>query len=146
MPSKQVAVIMGSDSDMPVMQDALAVLKKFGVGFEVRVLSAHRTPQQVAEFIAAAEKNGVQVFIAGAGCAAHLAGTIAAYTIRPVIGVPLDASPLNGLDALLATVQMPAGVPVATVAIGKSGAQRGIACHTVPCTGRYRACGKSAYV
>ncbi|MFC1809655.1 5-(carboxyamino)imidazole ribonucleotide mutase [Candidatus Omnitrophota bacterium] len=119
---KKVAVLMGSDSDLGVMEHTFAVLKDFGIGFDAKVLSAHRTPHQVMEYIKAAEKEGVKVFIAGAGGAAHLAGVIASHTTLPVIGVPIDATPLQGMDALLATVQMPAGVPVATVAVGKMGA------------------------
>lgn len=114
---------MGSDSDLDVMQECAAVLKDFGVSFSIQVLSAHRTPALVADFASSARKNGIKVLIAGAGGAAHLAGAVAANTTLPVIGVPLAATSLDGMDALLATVQMPAGVPVATVAVGKPGAR-----------------------
>ncbi len=112
---------MGSDSDLPVMNEAASVLKDFGIEYEIHVMSAHRTPHAVGEFAAAAREKGFGVFIAGAGAAAHLAGVIAAHTTLPVIGVPIDSSPLVGFDALLATAQMPAGIPVATVAVGKAG-------------------------
>ena len=112
-----VAILMGSQSDMAKMEKAAEVLKAFGVPQEVKVLSAHRLPDKVAEFAKAAEGNGIQVLIAGAGMANHLAGALAANTTLPVIGVPLTGSALNGQDALYATVQMPKGVPVATVAI-----------------------------
>jgi phosphoribosylaminoimidazole carboxylase PurE protein len=118
-----VSIVMGSDSDLEVMQESADVLKEFGVGFEMQVLSAHRTPILVADFASQAMQKGLKVIIAGAGGAAHLAGAVAANTILPVIGVPLAATQMNGLDALLATVQMPAGVPVATVAVGKPGAR-----------------------
>ena len=118
-----VAVLMGSDSDFPVMESALDVLEAFGVRYEARVGSAHRTPAAVHDYVRDAETRGCTVFIAAAGMAAHLAGAVAALTIRPVIGVPVDAGPLRGEDALLSTVQMPGGVPVATVAIGKAGAK-----------------------
>lgn len=118
-----VAILMGSDSDLPIMNEAAEVLKEFGVAFEMHVLSAHRSPQLVANFASGARDKGLQVLIAGAGGAAHLAGVVAAHTTLPVIGVPVDSTPLNGLDALLATVQMPAGIPVATVAVGKPGAR-----------------------
>jgi phosphoribosylaminoimidazole carboxylase PurE protein len=118
-----VSIVMGSDSDLEVMQESADVLKEFGVSFEMQVLSAHRTPILVADFATEATQKGLKVIIAGAGGAAHLAGAVAANTILPVIGVPLVATQLNGLDALLATVQMPAGVPVATVAVGKPGAR-----------------------
>ena len=118
-----VAVLMGSDSDLPVMQEALNVLEAFNIPHEVRILSAHRTPEATRDFVTDAESRGCGVFIAGAGLAAHLAGAVAAHTLRPVIGVPIDAGPLRGLDALLSTVQMPGGIPVATVAIGKAGAR-----------------------
>ena len=119
----QVAILMGSDSDWETMSAAAKRLEAFGIGYDVRVLSAHRTPQRTAEYAAGAAGRGVKVFICGAGGAAHLAGAVAAQTTLPVIGVPLDASSLNGLDALLATVQMPKGVPVATVAVGGAGAE-----------------------
>ncbi len=118
-----VAILMGSDSDLPVMREAVAVLKRFKVATEVKVTSAHRTPDATRAFIADAEARGCKVFIAGAGMAAHLAGATAAHTTRPVIGVPIDAGPLQGIDALLSTAQMPGGIPVATVAIGKAGAR-----------------------
>ena len=117
-----VAVIMGSDSDLPTMLETVKILEKFGVGCEVEVSSAHRSPARTAEFARTARERGLKVIIAGAGAAAHLAGVIAAETTLPVIGVPIDSSALKGLDSLLATVQMPPGVPVATMAIGKSGA------------------------
>lgn len=118
-----VAILMGSDSDFPVMKSTVEVLKKLGVTCEVRVLSAHRTPEQTKAYIHDAEARGCQVFIAAAGLAAHLAGNVAAHTLKPVIGVPMDGGPLKGMDALLSTVQMPGGVPVATVAIGSAGAK-----------------------
>ena len=114
---------MGSDSDLEVMNEAVHMLKEFGVACELNVLSAHRSPEDVRDFVKKAKARGLQVFICGAGGAAHLAGTVAAQTTLPVIGVPINSSPLGGLDSLLATVQMPAGIPVATVAIGKSGAR-----------------------
>ena len=119
----QVAILMGSDSDWDTMSAAAKRLEAFGIGVDVHVLSAHRTPQRTAEYAAGAAGRGIKVFICGAGGAAHLAGAVAAQTTLPVIGVPLDASSLHGLDALLATVQMPKGVPVATVAVGAAGAE-----------------------
>lgn len=116
-----VSVIMGSDSDLPVMKEASATLKKFGIAHEVKILSAHRSPDKTAVFAIAARKRGVKVIIAGAGGAAHLAGVVASHTTLPVIGVPMD-SKLKGVDSFLSTVQMPSGVPVATVSIGKAGA------------------------
>jgi len=113
---------MGSDSDLGVMESASNVLKEFGVAFEITVASAHRSPQRAAEWASSARERGIKVIIAGAGHAAHLAGAMAAHTSLPIIGVPIDSSCLQGMDALLATVQMPPGVPVATMAIGKSGA------------------------
>ena len=121
MPAK-VAVLMGSDSDLPVMREAVEMLARFGVPCEVRALSAHRSPEAVAEFARTAGKRGFACIIAGAGGAAHLAGAVAAHTTLPVIGVPLVAGELGGMDALLATVQMPAGLPVATMTIGRAGA------------------------
>ena len=118
-----VAVLMGSDSDFPVMESTLAILDSFNIPYEVRITSAHRTPTETKAYVSDADKRGCAVFIAAAGLAAHLAGSVAAYTLKPVIGVPLDAGPLQGQDSLLATVQMPAGIPVATVAIGKAGAK-----------------------
>jgi 5-(carboxyamino)imidazole ribonucleotide mutase len=120
--SIQVAIIMGSASDWDVMSNASKLLDKFGIEHESRVLSAHRTPKQLEEFIVEAENNGIQVFIAGAGLAAALPGVVAAQTTIPVIGVPLIAGSLDGMDALMAIVQMPPGIPVGTVAIGKPGA------------------------
>lgn len=118
-----VAILMGSDSDLPVMQATLDVLKMLAVPYEVNILSAHRTPEDTKSYIVDAEARGANVFIAAAGLAAHLAGAVAAQTMRPVIGVPMDGGPLKGMDALLSTVQMPGGIPVATVAIGKAGAK-----------------------
>lgn len=114
---KKVGIVMGSDSDLPIVEKVFAVLKEYGVPFEVRVLSAHRTPVAAAEFAGSAKKNGFGVIIAAAGKAAHLAGAMAANTTLPIIGIPVKSSTLDGLDALLATVQMPSGMPVATVAI-----------------------------
>ena len=123
MTTPTVAVLMGSESDRDRMQPTLDVLTELGVPHEVHVLSAHRQPEAVAAVAAQAENRGIRVLIAGAGMANHLAGALAARTILPVIGVPLDASPLHGWDALLSTVQMPPGVPVATVAVGSAGAR-----------------------
>jgi 5-(carboxyamino)imidazole ribonucleotide mutase len=117
-----VAIVMGSDSDLPVMEASFDVLRSFGIAFEARITSAHRTPDVTKSYVQDAEQRGCAVFIAAAGMAAHLAGAVAAATVRPVIGVPMNAS-MDGLDALLSTVQMPAGIPVATVAIGKAGAK-----------------------
>jgi phosphoribosylamine--glycine ligase len=117
-----VLILMGSDSDAPVMQAAVDVLKEFGISSEMTVASAHRSPARVMRLVSEAPGRGVKVFIVGAGAAAHLGGVVAAHTSLPVIGVPIDSSALKGLDALLATVQMPPGVPVATMAIGKPGA------------------------
>lgn len=114
---KKVAIIMGSDSDLPVVRKAIDVLREYEVPFEVHVFSAHRTPEQARTFASLAADNGFGVLIAAAGKAAHLAGAIAANTVLPVIGIPIKASALEGMDALLSTVQMPAGIPVATVAI-----------------------------
>jgi phosphoribosylaminoimidazole carboxylase PurE protein len=119
----RVGVVMGSDSDLDVMRGALAVLAEFEIPFEVRVLSAHRTPKQASDYAQQAASRGLKVLIAGAGWAAHLAGSLAASTTLPVIGVPIDSSPLQGMDALLSTVQMPPGVPVATMAVGSGGAR-----------------------
>lgn len=116
-----VSIVMGSDSDMEVMRNAADVLDEFGVGFEILVASAHRAPKKAAEFAKTARLKGIKVIIAAAGYAAHLPGVIASYTTLPVIGVPLDVSSLDGLDSLLSIVQMPTGVPVATVTIGKVG-------------------------
>src|SRR5688500_17709970 len=117
-----VAVMMGSKSDWEVMKHAHETLDQFGVAHENRVLSAHRTPHETAEFVTGAEGRGVQVIIAAAGGAAHLAGVVAAHTVLPVLGVPMESASLKGLDSLLSTVQMPAGIPVGTLAIGKPGA------------------------
>ena len=119
----QVAVLMGSASDHEVMRGAEQVLTELGVACDVRVISAHRTPERLVAFLAGAEARGIEVVICGAGGAAHLAGVTAAHTLLPVLGVPIDSSPLQGLDALLATVQMPGGIPVGTLAIGKAGAK-----------------------
>jgi phosphoribosylaminoimidazole carboxylase PurE protein len=119
----KVAIIMGSDSDMPVMNEATRILEENGVDFEVKILSAHRSPDDVTKFAQSARKNGLRVIIAGAGGAAHLAGVIASHTTLPVIGVPMETKELKGLDSLLSIVQMPSGVPVATVTIGKTGAR-----------------------
>ena len=119
----QVLIIMGSDSDLPVMQESADVLCKFGVAYEIRISSAHRSPARTMSLASEAASRGIKVIIAGAGMAAHLAGVVAAKTILPVIGVPMPGGALNGLDALFSTVQMPAGIPVATVAIGKAGAK-----------------------
>jgi phosphoribosylamine--glycine ligase len=118
-----VGIVMGSDSDLPVMEEAALVLKKFGVPYQITVASAHRSPARAAEFAGSALKRGIKVIIAGAGHAAHLAGVLAAHTTLPVIGVPIDSSCLQGIDSLLSTVQMPPGIPVATVSIGKPGAR-----------------------
>ncbi len=120
--SPKVAILMGSDSDLPVMSEAARVLRRLDVPFALHVTSAHRSPERTAAIVASSAANGVRVFVVGAGSAAHLAGVVAAHTTLPVLGVPLAASDLNGLDALLATVQMPAGIPVGTLAIGKAGA------------------------
>ena len=119
----QVGIVMGSDSDLSIMQETAAVLQKFDIPYEMTVASAHRSPQRATEFAGTAHQRGLKVIVAGAGHAAHLAGVLAAHTHLPVIGVPIDSSCLQGLDALLATVQMPPGIPVATMAIGKSGAR-----------------------
>ena len=122
--SEQFAVIiMGSDSDLPLVNNTLDVLKGFDNKYEVRVASAHRTPEVVSNYVQDAEKRGASVFICAAGLAAHLAGAVAARTTRPVIGIPVDGGPLNGVDALYSTVMMPGGIPVATVAVGKAGAK-----------------------
>ena len=122
MTQSKIAIVLGSDSDYPVVQDMIKILKDFRIDHELIVSSAHRSPDRTHRFAAALEERGVQVVIACAGAAAHLAGVIAANTILPVIGVPIDSSPLKGLDALLSTSMMPAGVPVATMGIGKAGA------------------------
>jgi 5-(carboxyamino)imidazole ribonucleotide mutase len=117
-----VSIVMGSDSDLEIMREAGKALEPFGIAYEMDVTSAHRSPHRTADYAANAASRGVRVIIAGAGGAAHLAGVIAAHTTLPVIGVPIPSTSLNGMDSLLATVQMPAGIPVATVAIGKPGA------------------------
>jgi len=118
-----VSILMGSDSDLPVMEKTCQILKKFDIPYEVRIYSAHRTPEDTKQFVVDAEDRGCAVFIAGAGLSAALPGVVAAYTTRPVIGVPIDTGPLQGVDALLSMVQMPPGIPVATVAIGSVGAR-----------------------
>ena len=118
-----VAVLMGSDSDLPVMQACLDVLRRLKVPYEVKITSAHRTPAMTHDFVVDAEQRGCQVFITAAGLAAHLGGVVAGLTLKPVIGVPMDGGPLKGMDALLSTVQMPGGIPVGCMAIGKAGAK-----------------------
>jgi len=118
-----VGILMGSDSDFPVMEAACQILDSFAVNYEVNVLSAHRTPAQTGEYARTARDRGLKAIIVGAGAAAHLAGVVASETTLPVIGVPIDATPLRGVDALYATVMMPGGIPVATMAIGKAGAK-----------------------
>ena len=118
-----VSVVMGSDSDLPIMTETTKVLEEFGIDFELILTSAHRTPQRTTKFAASAAGRGIKVIVVGAGAAAHLAGVIASQTTQPVIGIPINATALNGLDALLSTVQMPGGIPVATMAIGKAGAK-----------------------
>ncbi|MDA8242419.1 MAG: 5-(carboxyamino)imidazole ribonucleotide mutase [Nitrospiraceae bacterium] len=119
----KVLILMGSDSDLPVMEETAKTLDSFGISCRMTVASAHRTPELTLKLVKEAEKDGVEVIIAGAGMAAHLPGVVASHTVLPVIGVPLDASPLKGMDALLSMVQMPPGIPVATVALGKAGAK-----------------------
>lgn len=123
MPNPKIAIVMGSQSDLETMSEAVNLFKEFKAGYEVRVLSAHRKPDEVAKFSKEARKNGIKIIIAGAGGAAALAGVIASHTTLPVIGVPVETPSLKGLDSLLSTVQMPAGVPVASMAIGKAGAK-----------------------
>jgi len=118
----RVGIVMGSDSDLETMQEAVKVLEKFGIGYEVNIISAHRTPQRAHEYASTAERRGLEVIIAAAGGAAHLAGVMAAWTVLPVIGVPMQTQLSGGLDSLLSMVQMPGGVPVACVATGKAGA------------------------
>jgi len=118
-----VLIVMGSDSDMPVMQESANILREFGIPYEITISSAHRSPERTTRLAKGAEKRGIRVIIAGAGSAAHLAGVIASHTTLPVIGVPIDSSPLKGIDALYSTVQMPPGVPVATMSIGSAGAK-----------------------
>lgn len=117
-----VGLLMGSKSDLPVLKSTISKLRELGISFETKVISAHRTPDRAVEYSTSAKSRGIKVIIAAAGGAAHLAGFIAGHTILPVIGIPIDATPLSGMDSLLATVQMPGGIPVATVAIGKAGA------------------------
>jgi phosphoribosylaminoimidazole carboxylase PurE protein len=119
----RIGILMGSDSDLAVMEEAIKILKEFGIPHEVTIASAHRSPGKVSRYAREAEDRGLEVLIAGAGGAAHLAGVLASETILPVIGVPMETSALKGMDSLLSTVQMPAGVPVATMGIGKSGAK-----------------------
>lgn len=122
MKKSKVLIVIGSENDLPIMKETITILTYFGIGYRVVLASAHRAPEKVTLLSKEAENSGVQVIIAGAGMAAHLAGAIAAHTILPVIGVPINAS-LSGLDALLSTVQMPGGIPVATLSIGKAGAK-----------------------
>jgi len=121
--SKAISIIMGSQSDLEIVCETIKLLKEFKAGFEVRVLSAHRTPKELAAYVELASRKGTKVFIAAAGGAAALAGVVAAHTTLPVIGIPIETSALKGIDSLLSTVQMPAGVPVASMAIGKAGAK-----------------------
>lgn len=123
MAKPEVGIVMGSSSDLAVMEEAAGVLEGFGIPYDVTISSGHRSPERTIEYARSARKRGLKVIIVGAGAAAHLAGTIAALTTLPVIGVPIHSSPMAGLDALLSTVQMPSGVPVATMAVGKSGAK-----------------------
>ena len=122
MTNPKIGILMGSKSDADIMGEAARILEEFGVPHEMKVLSAHRTPQETSEYAQSAESRGIQALIAGAGYAAHLAGALAAHSTLPIIGVPLDASSLQGLDSLLSTVQMPKGIPVACMGIGKAGA------------------------
>ena len=119
----KILIIMGSDSDLPVMEETGKVLDEFGIPYDITVASAHRSPERAVRLARDAGKKGIKVIIAGAGAAAHLAGVIAAHTILPVIGVPINSSPLQGFDSLFSTVQMPPGLPVATMAVGKAGAK-----------------------
>jgi len=119
----KVLIIMGSDSDLPVMEETEKMLREFGISFKTTIASAHRAPARASKLAKDAERQGLEVIIAGAGAAAHLAGVIAAHTILPVIGIPINSSPLHGFDALFSTVQMPPGIPVATMAVGKAGAK-----------------------
>jgi len=123
MPKPFVAILMGSDSDLPVVQSTLDTLGSLGVPYEVKITSAHRTPAATHAYVKDADGRGCAIFICAAGLAAHLAGTVAGLTLKPVIGIPMDGGPLSGMDSLLSTVQMPGGIPVATVAIGKAGAK-----------------------
>lgn len=121
--SVDIAILMGSDSDLPIVEAIFPILDKFEINYTKNVLSAHRTPHEVMDLIKKSEQNGCKVFIAAAGMAAHLAGAIAAHSIRPVIGIPIESGGMGGIDSLLSTAMMPPGVPVATVAVGKSGAK-----------------------
>jgi 5-(carboxyamino)imidazole ribonucleotide mutase len=121
--SKLISIIMGSQSDLETVNESISVLKEFKVSFEVKVLSAHRTPKELAKYVEDAPKRGIKVFIAAAGGAAALAGVVAAHTVLPVIGIPIETKSLKGLDSLLSTAQMPGGIPVAAMAIGKAGAK-----------------------
>lgn len=121
--SVDIAILMGSDSDLPIVEAIFPILDEFGINYTKNVLSAHRTPHEVMDLIKKSEQNGCKVFIAAAGMAAHLAGAIAAHSIRPVIGIPIESGGMGGIDSLLSTAMMPPGVPVATVAVGKSGAK-----------------------
>ena len=121
-PGPQVGIVMGSDSDLPIMAEAAKTLQQFSISFEIEITSAHRSPVRTSEYARTARQRGLKAIIVGAGGAAHLAGVMAAETTLPVIGVPIASSPLSGMDALLSTVQMPGGVPVATMAVGKAGA------------------------
>lgn len=121
--SLDIAILMGSDSDLPIVEAIFPILDKFEINYTKNVLSAHRTPHEVMDLIKKSEQNGCKVFIAAAGMAAHLAGAIAAHSIRPVIGIPIESGGMGGIDSLLSTAMMPPGVPVATVAVGKSGAK-----------------------
>jgi len=123
MAKSKVAIMMGSDSDLKVMNEAAIILDKFGVSCEIKILSAHRTPKDTIKYATRAKARGIDVIIAGAGGAAHLAGVVAAHTLVPVIGVPMTTEYLKGIDSLLSTVQMPSGIPVACMAIGKAGAK-----------------------
>ena len=150
-----IAILMGSENDMQVMQSCIDTLKQLQIQYEVNVLSAHRTPELTQQYVKSATDRGAQAFIAAAGMAAHLAGAVAANTIRPVIGVPIDAGSLGGLDALLSTVQMPGGMPVATTSIGKAGAKNAallaaqiLALHNEPLAHRIQQqrCDKRQYI
>ena len=118
-----VGILMGSDSDLPIMEEVASTLNQLQIAFEISICSAHRSPEKSAQYAKSAEERGIKVLIAGAGAAAHLAGALAAHSLLPVIGIPLSSSPLHGLDALLSTAQMPAGVPVATMALDRAGAR-----------------------
>jgi 5-(carboxyamino)imidazole ribonucleotide mutase len=134
--SPSVGIIMGSESDLPIMKSAAETFDSFGVPYEMTVVSAHRTPHRAAQYASAAQKRGIKVIIAGAGGAAHLAGVVASLTTLPVIGVPIKTSTLNGLDSLLSTVQMPEGIPVAAVAINGSGNAALLACQILGLSNR----------